>query len=118
MRSADIAAKLTADPESPCAEYNRGKPLTQRGLARLLADFHIIPETVHPPGLPQGKGIDARGGRGYRADFDRWEVNDQWAYERGRTWDVLTPGNIPLRFGGKINPAAVAWFRRHGRDIL
>jgi Protein of unknown function (DUF3631) len=61
MRSADIAAKLTADPESPCAEYNRGKPLTQRGLARLLADFHIIPETVHPPGL-QGYRRSRRAG--------------------------------------------------------
>jgi putative DNA primase/helicase len=56
MRSADLVAKLTADPESPWSEYNRGKPLTQRGLARLLADFHIITEEVHPPGLSHGKG--------------------------------------------------------------
>jgi putative DNA primase/helicase len=56
MRSSDLVAKLTADPESPWSEYNRGKPLTQRGLARLLADFHIITEEVHPPGLSHGKG--------------------------------------------------------------
>jgi len=56
MRSADLVAKLVADPESPWAEYSRGKPLTQRQLARLLRDFQIIPETVHPPGLPDGKG--------------------------------------------------------------
>jgi hypothetical protein len=56
MKSADLVAKLTSDPESPWSEYNRGKPLTQRGLARLLADFRIIPETVHPPGLSHGKG--------------------------------------------------------------
>jgi len=56
IRSADLVAKLTADPESPWAEYSRGKPLTQRQLARLLRDFKIITEEVHPLGLSHGKG--------------------------------------------------------------
>ena len=33
-----------------------GRPLTQKQLAGLLAPFHIISLTVHPPGLPDGKG--------------------------------------------------------------
>ena len=31
-------------------------PLTQKQLAGLLAPFHIISLTVHPPGRPDGKG--------------------------------------------------------------
>jgi putative DNA primase/helicase len=56
IRSIDLVAKLAADPESPWAEYSRGKPLTQRNLAKLLRDFQITPETVHPHGLSHGKG--------------------------------------------------------------
>ena len=56
MRSSDLIAKLTADPEKPWATFNRGQPLTQRQLARMLGEFGIISDTVHPQGLPQGKG--------------------------------------------------------------
>jgi hypothetical protein len=56
MKSADLVAALIADPEAPWAEYNRGKPITQRQLARMLGQFGIISQQVHPPGLPQGKG--------------------------------------------------------------
>lgn len=56
IRSADLIAKLTADPEHPWAEWKHGRPLTQKQLAGLLAPFHIISVTVHPPGLPDGKG--------------------------------------------------------------
>jgi putative DNA primase/helicase len=56
MRSADLVAKLAADPESLWAEYNRGQPMTQRNLARQLGHFGIITETVHPPGSQHGKG--------------------------------------------------------------
>jgi putative DNA primase/helicase len=54
--SSDLVAKLTADPERPWAEWKHGRPLTQKQLAGLLAPFHIISLTVHPPGLPDGKG--------------------------------------------------------------
>jgi putative DNA primase/helicase len=64
IRSADLVQLLTADPERPWAEYNRGgKPITQRQVARLLGAFCIISDTVHPPSLPQGKGYR-------RVDFD------------------------------------------------
>jgi putative DNA primase/helicase len=56
IRSSDLVAKLTADPERPWAEWRHGRPLTQKQLAGLLAPFHIISLTVHPPGLPDGKG--------------------------------------------------------------
>jgi putative DNA primase/helicase len=56
IRSADLVAKLVADPERPWAEWSRGKPLTQKQLAGLLRPFGIISEEVHPPGQPHGKG--------------------------------------------------------------
>ena len=56
IRSADLVNKLAADPERPWAEWGRGKPLTQKQLAGLLAPFGIISEEVHPAGLPHGKG--------------------------------------------------------------
>jgi hypothetical protein len=56
IRSSDLVAKLTADPERPWAEWRHGRPLTQKQLAGLLAPFHIISLTVHPPGLQDGKG--------------------------------------------------------------
>jgi putative DNA primase/helicase len=56
IRSSDLVAKLSADPERPWAEWKHGRPLTQKQLAGLLAPFHIVSLTVHPPGLPDGKG--------------------------------------------------------------
>jgi len=47
-----------ADPDKPWAEFNRGKPISQRQLARLLKGFSIFPKTVHPPGMAHGKGYD------------------------------------------------------------
>jgi putative DNA primase/helicase len=64
IRSADLVAKLTADPERPWAEWKHGRPLTQKQLASLLVPFCITSGTVHPPGLPDGKGYR-------RADFER-----------------------------------------------
>jgi len=66
MRSSDLIAKLTADPEKPWAEYDRGKPLTQRQLAKMLGDFGIISNTVRPPKLPLGKG------------YKRIDLEPQW----------------------------------------
>jgi putative DNA primase/helicase len=56
IRSADLVAKLTADPERPWAEWRHGKPITQKQLAGLLAPFGIISETVHPIGQSHAKG--------------------------------------------------------------
>lgn len=69
IRSADLLAKLTADSERPWVDYNHGKPITQRQVAGLLAPFQIISCTVHPPGLPHGRGYR-------RVDFqEAWAVH-------------------------------------------
>jgi putative DNA primase/helicase len=44
--SNDLVAKLAADEEGPWAEYNRGKSITQKQLARLLGAYGIVSETV------------------------------------------------------------------------
>ncbi len=85
IRSSDLVAKLTADPERPWAEWKRGRPLTQKQLAGLLAPFHITSLTVHPPELPDGKGYR-------RIDFE-----EAWAaYCPVRN----TPSQQSLRFRG------------------
>jgi putative DNA primase/helicase len=56
MKSADLVAALTADLEAPWATFNRGNPISQRQIARMLGQFGIISEEVHPPGLSHGKG--------------------------------------------------------------
>jgi len=67
IRSADLVAKLTADPERPWAEWKHGKPLTQKQLAGLLRPFCIASEEVHV-GQSHGKGYK-------RARFkDAWEA--------------------------------------------
>jgi len=77
IRSADLIAKLTADPERPWAEWKHGRPLSQKQLGSLLKPFCIISTTVHPPGLAHGKGYR-------RGDF------------KG-AWDAYCPGqNTPL----------------------
>jgi putative DNA primase/helicase len=83
IRSCDLVAKLTADPERPWTEWKHGRPLTQKQLAGLLAPFHIISLTVHPPRLPDGKGYR-------RIDFE-----EAWAaYCLGQN----TPSQQPLHF--------------------
>ena len=68
IRSADLVAKLVADPERPWADWKNGRSLTQKQLAGLLKPFHIVSATVHPPGLPDGKGYR-------RADFEAaWDA--------------------------------------------
>jgi hypothetical protein len=49
-------AELRADEERPWATYNKGKPISDRQVARLLKPFGIISETVHPPGESHAKG--------------------------------------------------------------
>ena len=54
---------------------------------------------------------DARAGRPYRADYDLWDTDGQWNYERGRCWARLAPRNLPLRRNGTLNPAAIDYYR-------
>jgi putative DNA primase/helicase len=76
IRSADLVAKLTSDPERPWAEWKHGRPLSQKQLAGLLKSFCIISTTVHPPGAAHGKGYR-------RADFEA-------------AWDSYCPGQNTL----------------------
>jgi Protein of unknown function (DUF3631) len=83
IRSSDLVAKLTADPDRPWAAWKHGRPLTQKQLAGLLAPFHIISLTVHPPGLLDGKG------------YRRIDFQEAWAaYCPGQN----TPSQQSLRF--------------------
>jgi len=61
-----IIEDLTADPEKPWADWSRGRPITDKGIADLLREYRIISRTVGPQ--------DARS-KGYRqADFrDAWD---------------------------------------------
>ena len=67
LSSADLVARLAANPESPWAEWKGGKPITQAQLARVLKPFGIASEVIR---LKNGSTP-----RGYmRSQFeDAWE---------------------------------------------
>jgi hypothetical protein len=54
-----LADHLCADTERPWATYNKGKPISDRQLAKLLRPFAIISETVHP--YETGEAQDLKG---------------------------------------------------------
>ena len=56
LASWDVVQRLVANADGPWVEYRRGKPLTQRQLARLLAAYGIHPITVHPPNQRHANG--------------------------------------------------------------
>ena len=56
LLSRQIVENLFADPAKPWADYNRGRPITQKQVARLLGAFQILSGTVHPLGLSHGRG--------------------------------------------------------------
>jgi putative DNA primase/helicase len=62
---------LCVDEEKPWATYDKGRPITDRQLAKLLKRFEIISETVHPHETGEAKA------KGYKRDrftdaFDRY----------------------------------------------
>ena len=59
---------------------------------------------------------DGRAGRGFHPDFDQWDANLQWSYERGRQLAAVVPKTFALRVGGKANPKIRRWFKRG--DVL
>jgi uncharacterized protein DUF3631 len=63
--SADLLAKLTADPDAKWAEWKAGKPISHAQLARLLTPFGIAPGPVR---------IGTQQIRGYR----RSQFEDSW----------------------------------------
>jgi Protein of unknown function (DUF3631) len=66
LTSKAILQGLTADPEKRWAEWSRGKPITEKGVASLLHEYGIFSRDV---------GSEDRRVKGYRtADFaDAWE---------------------------------------------
>jgi hypothetical protein len=62
--------------------------------------------------------IDGRAHRPIHHDYDLWDINGQWDYERGRMWAAVVPRQIPLKLNGRLNPTAVTWFARHRDDII
>jgi hypothetical protein len=61
---------------------------------------------------------DVRAGRGTRRDYDLWDTDAQWNYERGRAWATLTPRHVQLRRAGEITSEALAWFKSCSDHII
>jgi hypothetical protein len=66
LSTVELLQRLTADAERPWLEYSHGKPLTPRGLSRMLRPFGILSGTIRlGSGTPKGY---------YRVAFeDAWE---------------------------------------------
>ncbi len=56
LSSADLVAALCADAEAPWPEWNRGKGITQRGLAKLLTPFGVKSKQVRIDDMTTLKG--------------------------------------------------------------
>jgi Protein of unknown function (DUF3631) len=66
LTSKAIIERLTADPEKRWAEWSRGRPITEKGVAGLLREYRIISKAVGPK-EQRAKGY-------HKADFaDAWE---------------------------------------------
>src|SRR5207248_2459220 len=59
MITKKLMTTLCSDEERPWATWNKGKPISDRQLAKLLGQFDIISETVHPH--ETGELKDAKG---------------------------------------------------------
>jgi putative DNA primase/helicase len=71
---------LAGDPESRWCEWGRDrKPITQKQLAGLLREFHVISTTVHP--------ADQRHGKGYR----RIDFEEAWGRYLSPETSTLAP---------------------------
>jgi hypothetical protein len=68
-----------------------------------------IPAIMRQPTFALGVA-DARAGRDYHPDYDLWDTNGQWGYERGRAWAAVAPRNVALKCNGEINPKAVTYY--------
>lgn len=53
---------------------------------------------------------DATKGRGWNNDYDYWDINDQWGYERGRLFGLFTKGKIPVKNGRAVNFDAIKYY--------
>ena len=96
LTSKAIVADLTADPEKRWAEWSRGRPITEKGVAGLLHEYGISSKTVGPR--------EART-KGYRkADFA-----DAWERLLPEKRDTLSdPDNLPFTRSPPCNDSTFA----------
>jgi putative DNA primase/helicase len=65
ITSAELVAKLNADPDGEWCEFRDRGPITQRQVAALLSEHDIFPVVLHPT---KRAGLSRRGYR--RSQFD------------------------------------------------
>ena len=65
ITSAELVAKLNADPDGEWCEFRDRGPITQRQVAALLSEYDIFPVVLHPT---KRAGLSRRGYR--RSQFD------------------------------------------------
>jgi hypothetical protein len=63
-------------------------------------------EIMRKPEFAMGVA-DMRACKRYRHDYDCWDTNTQWNYERGRLFGRLAPRDMTLKSGRQINPKAI-----------
>ena len=92
ISSRELVAVLLADETSSWLEFNKGKPLTEVTVARLLKPFEIAPRTIK---LVEGQPVTARG---YLREF----FEDAWSR-------YLPPADTPqpLLAGSEPSPASL-----------
>lgn len=77
-----------------------------------------IEHIMRDPAFALG-AADVRAGLPFRQQYDRWDTNSQWNYERGRAWGLLAPRHIKIRSrDGKLNPSAVGCFKQARGSFL
>ena len=96
LTSKAIVADLTADPEKRWAEWSRGRPITEKGVAGLLHEYGISSKTV---------GRREARTKGYRkADFA-----DAWERLLPEKRDTLSdPDNLPFTRSPPCNDSTFA----------
>ena len=69
-----------------------------------------VEQVMRDPAFALG-AADVRAGLPFRRQYDRWDTNAQWNYERGRAWALLAPRHVKIRGrDGKLSSAAVFGF--------
>jgi hypothetical protein len=56
---------------------------------------------------------DARAGRPYPLEYEDWEMNSQWNYERGRAFGIIAPRDLILKKHGRLTRRALRWARNN-----
>lgn len=100
ISSADLVDKLINDTDMDWRHYNRGDPLTQRQLARMLGYYHIHSKTVriHAGSTPKGYVI-----RDFDDAFQRYLPS---FVDEGELGDESVPAGDELLAGATSNQPA------------